>query len=93
MGWDSGSIPWKQSCLRRCSRRISSRILAAISSEVNFGGTSPNGEGLIWCALVGGAGGETDRGMHLRLFGDLPFGLCRGSQSCVRFNVAQAIPQ
>lgn len=50
-------------------------MLAAISSEVNFGGTSPKGEGLIWCALVGGVDVVTDKGIHLRRLADLPFGL------------------
>ena len=42
---------------------------------VNFGEISPNGEGVVWCCLVGGVDGESVIGTHLLLFGERADGL------------------
>ena len=59
---------------------------------MNLDVISPNGEGFVWCCLVGGAAGERVIGIHLLRLGERCEGLCNGSNSKVRFSVApQAI--
>ena len=59
--------------------------------DVNFGETSPKGDGSELCTFVGGTEGDSVIGIHLLLLGDLLFGLWTGSNSKLRFRVAQAI--